>query len=126
LTASERTVVADLVELVLDEDPQLPLEHKLDRLAVYAYELPPRMRLMLTDFRLTGRPYGGFAISGLPLNEAAVGPTPLSYNEVIAGSQPDRAAAVLLLVGSLLGNPFSYLSQQRGRLVLDVYPVRGH
>jgi Fe(II)/alpha-ketoglutarate-dependent arginine beta-hydroxylase len=126
LTAGERTVVGDLVDLVLEEDPERPLEEKLDRLAVYAHELPHRLRSVLTEFRLTGRPYGGLAVSGLPVIESRVPATPLSYTDLPVDREVDRAAAMLLLVGSVLGDPYSYLSQQKGRLVLDVFPVPGH
>jgi Fe(II)/alpha-ketoglutarate-dependent arginine beta-hydroxylase len=126
LDAAERTAVGDLVELVLDEDPERPVEDRLDRVAVYAHELPPRLRTVLTEFRITGRPFGGLGLSGLPINKAAVGPTPRAYSEAVGGRESARAGALLLLIGSLLGDPFSYLSQRNGKLVLDVFPVRGH
>jgi len=126
LDAAERTAVGDLAELVLGEDPGRPVEDRLDRVALYAHELPPRLRAVLTGFRLTGRPFGGLVLSGLPFNEAALGVTPLNYAERSDGREATQATAVLLLIGSLLGDPFSYLSQSKGRLVLDVFPVAGH
>ncbi|SEG84338.1 arginine beta-hydroxylase, Fe(II)/alpha-ketoglutarate-dependent [Actinacidiphila yanglinensis] len=126
LTADEREAIRATTDTVLAEDPGRPLEERLERLALHAHGLPLRLRSVLNSFRLTGRPYGGLVISGLPIDESAVGPTPLSYTDTPDGAEAERAAALLLLTGSLLGNPFSYLTQQRGRLVLDVFPVRGH
>jgi Fe(II)/alpha-ketoglutarate-dependent arginine beta-hydroxylase len=126
LTAGERDVIRALADAVLGEDPGRPLDERLARVAVHAHDLPLRLRRVLTDFRLTGRPYGGLVLSGLPVDESAAGPTPLDYTDTPEGAESDRAAALLLLTGSLLGAPFSYLTQQRGRLVLDVFPVRGH
>lgn len=126
LTTAEREVIRELADTVLGEDPARPLDERLEQVAVHAHDLPLRLRRVLTDFRLTGRPYGGLVLSGLPVDESAAGPTPLDYTDTPEGVEADRAAALLLLTGSLLGAPFSYLTQQRGRLVLDVFPVRGH
>ncbi len=98
----------------------------LGQLALMAHDLPLGLRRALTEFRLTGRPYGGFVISGLPVAESAIGPTPVSYAQTPDTAEARRLDALLLLIGSLLGDPFSFATQQRGRLVLDVFPVPGH
>lgn len=126
LTRDESAVVRQLTDDLLDEDPQRPLDERLDRLSVRAHDMPERVRRHLTEFRLTGRPYGGLVVSGLPVDEDTLGPTPMSYTDEPKSRETDRAAAVLLLAGSLMGDPVSYLTQQRGRLVLDVFPVHGH
>lgn len=46
------------------------------------------------------------------MDEAGVGATPSEYTAVPGGPEVTTATAVLLLIGSLLGDPFSYLSQQ--------------
>lgn len=126
LTRDENAAVRQLTDDLLDEDPERPLDDQLGRLSVRAHEMPVRVRKHLTDFRLTGRPYGGLVLSNLPVDEDTLGPTPMSYTDEPKSRETDRAAAVLLLMGSLMGDPISYLTQQRGRLVLDVFPVRGH
>lgn len=126
LTGPERDRITALVDDVLAEEPGTDLELRLDRLCVRAHDLPERLRSVLTEFRLSGRPYGGFIISGLPIDESSAGPTPLSYTDEPEGHEVDKAGALLLMIGSLLGDPFSYLTQQRGRLVLDLFPVGGH
>ncbi|MEW2399428.1 guanitoxin biosynthesis L-enduracididine beta-hydroxylase GntD [Streptomyces sp. NPDC046862] len=126
LTDAETAAILALVDDVLDEDPDTALELRLERLAVRAHEMPERLRSALTGFRVSGRPYGGVVISGLPIDESAAGPTPTKYTDDPQGREVDKAACLLLMIGSLLGNPFSYLTQQRGRMVLDVFPVSGH
>ncbi|WP_316527976.1 guanitoxin biosynthesis L-enduracididine beta-hydroxylase GntD [Kitasatospora brasiliensis] len=126
LTPEEGARVRELSDALLAEAPGQSLEQRLEALAVRAHELPVRLRSVLTHFRLTGRPYGGLVVAGLPVDQDTLGPTPLSYTEEPRGHETESAAAALLLAGSLLGAPVSYLSQQRGRLVLDVFPVTGH
>jgi len=125
LTPEESQLVRDLTDEILDADPTGSLDMRLEELALRAHELPVHVRAVLTEFRLTGRPLGGVVLSGLPVDTDAVGPTPGAYSDDPRGREVDRAAALLLLIGSLLGDPFSYLTQQRGRLVLDVFPVAG-
>jgi Fe(II)/alpha-ketoglutarate-dependent arginine beta-hydroxylase len=125
LTPAEAELARDLTDAIMDADPSRPLEMRLGELALRAHDLPVRLRAMLTEFRLTGRPLGGVVLSGLPVDSTAIGPTPGAYSDSPTGHEVDRAAALLLLAGSLLGDPFSYLTQQRGRLVLDVFPVAG-
>ncbi|AEW99312.1 guanitoxin biosynthesis L-enduracididine beta-hydroxylase GntD [Streptantibioticus cattleyicolor] len=126
LTAAERTAVLDVADAALAEEPHVPPSRRLPRLAVLAHQLPVRLRTVLTEFRITGRPYGGLVIAGLPVDPEAAGPTPTDYTAEPRGTEVLRAEVVLLLIGSLLGDPFSFATQQRGRLVLDVFPVRGH
>jgi Fe(II)/alpha-ketoglutarate-dependent arginine beta-hydroxylase len=102
------------------------LEQRLNEITVYAHRMPERLRTVLNEFRLTGEPSGGLVLSGLPVTEDALGSTPSSYDDGAGGPEVTTATAVLLLVGSLLGDPFSYFSQQKGKLVLDVFPIAGH
>ncbi|MFY1704912.1 guanitoxin biosynthesis L-enduracididine beta-hydroxylase GntD [Micromonospora sp. WMMA1923] len=126
LSTAEREELTGLVDEALTGPQALPVEHQLGRLAVLAHRLPERVRETLTEFRLTGRPYGGLVLAGLPLDESALGPTPASYSEVTDRPELHRATALLALLASLLGDPFSFLSQQKGQLFLDVFPVTQH
>ncbi|WP_316524263.1 guanitoxin biosynthesis L-enduracididine beta-hydroxylase GntD [Kitasatospora brasiliensis] len=126
LTSEERATLKELADHLLDDPQGTPLDRRFDQLALAAHEMPARVRAQLLDFRLTGRPYGGLVVSNLPIDETAAGPTPTSYTDEPDSREADRAEALLLLLGSFLGDPVSYLTQQRGRMVLDVFPIKGH
>ncbi|MGW2251700.1 guanitoxin biosynthesis L-enduracididine beta-hydroxylase GntD [Kitasatospora sp. NPDC001660] len=126
LTDAESAQLRELADGILDTDTDLPLDQRLHDLALLAHEAPSRVRALLAAFRLTGRPYGGLVVSNLPIDEAAAGPTPTSYTDEPNSREADRASALLLLLGSLLGDPVSYLTQQRGKMVLDLFPIKGH
>jgi L-asparagine oxygenase len=104
----------------------LSAERALRLAALMAHELPRPLRRALADFRLAGRPGAAFVIAGLPVDEQALGPTPTAYTQRPAGPEVRCAQGMLELLGSLLGEPFSFHSQQGGRLVLDLFPVAGH
>jgi Fe(II)/alpha-ketoglutarate-dependent arginine beta-hydroxylase len=126
LTPAERAAIGELADQILDEDPGILPEFKLPRIGVVAHAIPERIRTVLTEFRIDGEPYGGFVISGLPIDDSRAGATPTGYQQEPQGREAQRAEAILILIGSVLGDPFSYLTQQRGRMVLDVFPVPGH
>ncbi|WP_231626743.1 guanitoxin biosynthesis L-enduracididine beta-hydroxylase GntD [Streptomyces apocyni] len=129
LNTAEHTELRSLAETFVKEhgvEHPGTLEELLGELAVFAHRLPERLRAVLTEFRLTGRPHGGLVLANLPVDETAVGATPVGYTAEPEGAEVTNVTAVLLLIGSLLGAPFSYLSQQRGKLVLDVFPIAGH
>ncbi|MER7670441.1 guanitoxin biosynthesis L-enduracididine beta-hydroxylase GntD [Kitasatospora sp. NPDC096128] len=126
LTDAESAQLRELADGILDTDTDLPLDQRLDDLALLAHEAPRRVRATLAAFRITGRPYGGMVLSNMPIDEAAAGPTPTSYTSEPNSREADRASALLLLLGSLLGDPVSYLTQQRGKMVLDLFPIKGH
>ncbi|MFH8579796.1 TauD/TfdA family dioxygenase [Streptomyces zaomyceticus] len=125
LTEDESRALRTLAEDVLAAAPDLPLEQRLEQLAVVAHAVPERVRATLVNFRLTGGS-GGLVLSNLPIDETLAGPTPTAYTDEVTSPEARRAAALLLLLGSLLGDPVSYLSQQRGRMVLDLFPIKGH
>lgn len=126
LTAGEHAAIAELTDVLLDDPFAGDPERRLHELVLAAHSLPVRLRSVLTEFRLTGRPFGGLLISGLPVDDLELPPTPTSYTEVAEGREVTRAGLILLLLGSVLGDPFSFVTQQQGRLILDVFPVRGH
>ncbi|MGW7197583.1 guanitoxin biosynthesis L-enduracididine beta-hydroxylase GntD [Streptomyces chryseus] len=126
LTDNESSQLKGMAEEILDYAPDTPLDRQLERMALLAHEVPASIRANLTRFRLTGRPYGGMIVSNLPIDEAAAGPTPTAYTDEPASREAARAGALLLLLGSLMGDPVSYLTQQRGRMVLDLFPIEGH
>lgn len=126
LTDAERTALRDLAEAALDDNHEQPLDQRLDQLTLLAHEMPVRIRSHLVRFRITGRPYGGLVVANLPVSEALAGPTPADYVHEPVSAEAERATALLLLFGTFLGDPVSFLTQQRGRLVLDLFPIKGH
>lgn len=88
---------------------------------VLARVLPTRIHRFLNRFRREEP--GCVIISGHPVDDAAVGPTPRHWNQ-----QSDRSTTVdqdilLVLYGALLGDVFGWATQQNGRIIHDVLPI---
>ena len=93
---------------------------------LYAQELPRRVRKHVHEFKLCEPSDAHFLISGYPIDQKKIGSTPAHWNK-----QQDRSAALeeealLVLFGSLLGDCIGWSTQQDGRVVHDILPIRGH
>ena len=103
------------------EHPELLLEA-----AVLAHELPRRLRAVLTAFRLTEPDAAHLILSGYPVDDARIGRTPEHWHRPHEARSPALEEGILfLLTASLLGECIGWRTQQSGRIVHDVMPIRG-
>ncbi|MEV7185645.1 guanitoxin biosynthesis L-enduracididine beta-hydroxylase GntD [Kitasatospora sp. NPDC093102] len=102
------------------EDPAL---HRAAQ--VYAHELPRELRTALVDFKLT-EPSGVLVVSGLPVEDAELGPTPPDWRDKAAPDATLRFDIPFLLISCLLGEPIGWATQQDGRIMHDIFPIRAH
>jgi enduracididine beta-hydroxylase len=124
LTTAER----DEVMLAVDElTSRVPItgDDLYVRSALLATALPPRLRDFLTLFRL-GRKSGIALVSANWITEETLPATPVSENAVQVCPETVRQDRLLLLLASALGDVFGWRTQQSGRIINDLYPVRGH
>jgi alpha-ketoglutarate-dependent taurine dioxygenase len=103
------------------EDPEL-----LRQAPVHAQELPRRLRAALVELRLTEPDAAHLIISGFPVDDGEIGPTPAHWNRPGEKRSPALAYEIfLVLASSLLGEPIGWKTQQAGRIVHDVMPIQG-
>jgi Fe(II)/alpha-ketoglutarate-dependent arginine beta-hydroxylase len=103
------------------EEPELLLESTL-----LAHELPRRVRTALNSFRLTEPDSALFIVSGYPVDEGKIGPTPAHWHRPNqARSTALEEEILLVLACSLLGDCIGWQTQQGGRIIHDVMPVQG-
>ncbi|MCB5179035.1 TauD/TfdA family dioxygenase [Streptomyces antimicrobicus] len=95
-------------------------------------ELLARVREVATGFSAALRHHcrpvdtadGLFVLRGLPVDDAAAGPTPTSW--ATAGDSGAVHDIVLLLLATAMGNPLAWEGQQDGRFVHNIVPSPGH
>jgi L-asparagine oxygenase len=102
------------------EDPQL-----IARAPLYSHELPLRLREFLEQYRVE-EPSAVCLISGFPVHNGAIGPTPDHWNQIGQDTPTMRQEIFFLLCGVLLGDVFAWATQQDGRIMHDVLPIRAH
>lgn len=100
-------------------------EDFLDLAASYAQELPRGLRRFLNSLRLA-EPSAACVIAGYPVDDEMIGPTPAHWMD---GPERDRTLEIdifFLLCACLLGDPIAWSTQQDGRVMHDVLPIRTH
>jgi Fe(II)/alpha-ketoglutarate-dependent arginine beta-hydroxylase len=118
----ELTLLLDEIE---DRFDDLESSVTLLRSVVYAHRLPSRLRSVLNEFRHE-QMSGVLCISGYPVDQKRLGPTPPHWRDRPVPSTSRREELLLVLFSSLLGDPFCWATQQDGRLIHDVLPIKGH
>jgi Fe(II)/alpha-ketoglutarate-dependent arginine beta-hydroxylase len=125
LNQEERGQVKALVERLArqhgsSEDPDF-----LDCASLYAHELPWRMRKCLNDFRLKEPTSAICIISGYPIDQEKIGNTPSHWKLPESRATVLEEEIALVLMGSILGDCIGWATQQDGRIVHDILPIKG-
>lgn len=92
---------------------------------VFAEELPRAVRQAVHEFRLA-ETSAVFVLSGLPVAEEALGPTPTQWKDKPAKSPTASYDFAFYLVANLLGDPVGWATQQDGRIMHDIFPMAEH
>lgn len=127
LTDDDRAGVDALITAILAGHARPDDAALLDRLTVYAQELPRGIRLQANHFRLH-EPAGGCVFTGFRVDDEAIGDTPDGWGaaDLDGAGRTAREDLYLLLCAALLGDPVAWATQQDGRLLHDVIPIKGH
>jgi Fe(II)/alpha-ketoglutarate-dependent arginine beta-hydroxylase len=124
IDTAERQAVTQLLDEAEDGLRDLEYNEVLHRATVFAHELPQRIRRTLNAFRLE-QLSGVLCISGYAVDQDRVGPTPAHWRDLTTPSTTRREELLLILLSSLLGDPFGWATQQDGKLIHDVLPIKG-
>jgi Fe(II)/alpha-ketoglutarate-dependent arginine beta-hydroxylase len=95
------------------------------RAPVLARSLPPRLLEFLAEFRLD-EPSALCLVSGLEIDQEHLGSTPTHWRDSQYGSRAFEQEIFFLLCASALGDVFGWATQQDGRIMHDVLPIKGH
>ncbi|HEV7586680.1 MAG TPA: guanitoxin biosynthesis L-enduracididine beta-hydroxylase GntD [Longimicrobium sp.] len=120
--AETRAVLSELAERYDSPESQ----EFLDEADLIAHDVPRRIRKALREFRLF-EPEGALLIvSGWPVDDERIGPTPAHWKEHGPGNDTRQEELLLVLLSALLGDPIAWSTQQDGRVVHDLLPIKGH
>lgn len=97
-----------------------------DAAALYAQELPRRVRKYLTDFKLHEPQSALCIVSDYLIDSQKIGPTPPHWKNKPHRSGCLEEELLLVLLGSLLGDCIGWSTQQDGYVVHDILPIKGH
>jgi Fe(II)/alpha-ketoglutarate-dependent arginine beta-hydroxylase len=122
LEPAEIKAVKSTAQRFLKEFSHLSQEEQIDRLYLFAYTLPERVVATVCDMKYR-ESTDALIIRGIPINDNDIGRTPPSWKEAPLETSEDEA--ILLLMTYLLGDVIAWSSQQWGRIVHNIVPVKG-
>lgn len=126
LERDETVAIETLLGNVLATHPVLDDPSFLTAATVWSHELPQRLRQKINQWRLTEADDGVLLLRGLPIDDCRIGPTPPSLEALPVPSLTRREEAFLMIVAALLGDLIAWATQQSGRIVHDIFPIRSH
>lgn len=124
LSAAETEQIQETVSRFHDSPARPAQTDFYDRHWDAALHLPVGLRTFLEEFRRT-EPAAALVIHGFPVDDAALGPTPAHWEEVRADGPALDQEFFLAMVGTALGDPFTFSTLQLGRVVQNLLPIRG-
>lgn len=120
--------VAEINQLLSDVDKRYGCfeeEQFLHNAFLYAHELPERIRRFVHEFRIHEPDDGVCIIGGFPVDDSQIGLTPSHWVHNEDADRTRHERAMMLIVSALLGDAFGWKTQQQGRLIHDVLPIKG-
>ncbi|WP_431873273.1 arginine beta-hydroxylase, Fe(II)/alpha-ketoglutarate-dependent [Amycolatopsis sacchari] len=125
LTTEDNETLFPLLAELAKTHETIEDEDLIRRAPLLARALPSHLLEFLEDFRLR-EPSALCLVSGLAVDEDELGPTPEHWRDSQYGSPAFRHEIFFLLCASVLGDVFGWATQQDGRFMHDVLPIRGH
>ncbi len=96
----------------------------LGEASLLAHELPLRLRTFLLNFKLAEPDEGFCVISDYPVDHSKIGSTPSHWNTDEGRARTLEEEILFALLASMLGDVFGWATQQNGRVIHEVLPVR--
>lgn len=93
--------------------------------AIFAADLPYRVRSTINEYR-SAEEDSVLVLSGLRVRDSEIGPTPQERRGTPVPSPSLAYDISFYLVSCLLGEPIGWATQQDGRIMHDIYPIRDH
>jgi len=125
VSSNEAAAIQGLLARIVErhsgaEDPSF-----LKQAPLLAHDLPARLRAELYEFKLAEQP-SVLVLTGYPIEQTKIGRTPDHWRNQDGKSPVFAEEALLVLFGSILGHTIGWSTQQDGRIVHDILPIKEH
>src|ERR1043165_3314617 len=106
--AEEASAIKNLLAEVTAQYTSVDCPDFLKDATLIAHQMPKRVCRFLNDFKQLELPSGSCLISGFPVDDQKIGPTPAHWKarpEISPALEPEM---LFVLLGSLLGDPIGW------------------
>lgn len=125
LTTEDNAVLSPMLTELAKAFDTIENVELIQRARVLARSLPTHLLEFLDEFRIR-EPSALCMVSGLAVDEAQLGATPTHWRDSQYNSPALTQEIFFLLCGTALGDVFGWATQQDGRIMHDVLPIKGH
>ena len=126
LSPAESAQVNDLLCTLANRYASPCEEAFLARARSYAVHLPAGILVGLNEFRCRDDHNGTFLLRGFHIDNDLLGETPMNTDRETDEVSAAREGFMLMLMVSLMGEPFGWSTQRNGALINNVLPVKSH
>lgn len=98
----------------------------LNKASLLAGDIPKRIREFLLEYKNDEMGEGLCLIKGFPIDDNKIGQTPSHWDYKGSDSPVLETDFLFVLYSSILGEAFGWSTQQNGKLIHDVLPIKGH
>lgn len=124
ITQDELKQLKTLVNSNLDSFDSFDNLEFLKNLPVAAYQVPPRLVEFLNEFKYNPVEEGYCVISTGMVDDDKIGPTPAHWEFKTNNDTCRDAVMAMSLCSTVLGDIYGWLTQQDGRVVHDILPIK--
>lgn len=126
VTGDELDQLVKLASLSLEKCDSFDNIDFLNNLPLTAYQLPTRLLQFLNDFKYRPVEEGYCIVSTGIVNDSKIGATPQHWELTTNNDTCQDAVMVMCLCATILGDIYGWLTQQDGRVVHDILPIKKH
>jgi enduracididine beta-hydroxylase len=124
LDKQELDQIAGLITEVKRHFNETESQEFLDEIGLYAHQLPYRVRQLVYRFKLGHLNDGMCCLSGFVIDDDKLGPTPKHWRDRSDATCSLEERILHFMCASLLGDVFGWSTQQNGRIIHDVFPIK--
>lgn len=124
LNPDEVQMINEQLENLVKKYQKADDENFIKNASIHAHLLPERVKNFLNEFRLSEN-YGACIVRGYPINNEEIGSTPSHWNYTEKDKNTVKQDILFILYGSMLGDVFGWSTEQNGKLVQDILPIKG-
>lgn len=126
LTPIEADDIETLLAVVMKNYESETCKRFLKDAQYLAHKMPERLCKLMADFKHYEVSKGVCLISGLQIDDQLIGDTPMYAKGQNENNNTRKEHFLSCLLSSLLGDVFGWATQQNGKLVHDVAPIKAH
>ncbi|HEX8115472.1 MAG TPA: guanitoxin biosynthesis L-enduracididine beta-hydroxylase GntD [Kofleriaceae bacterium] len=128
LTLAKREIdqIAGLLAEVKQRFTNTESQEFLDEVGLYAHQLPYRVRQFMHRYKLGHFSEGLCCLSGFVIDDAKLGDTPRHWLDGSDAVSSLEERILHFMCASLLGEVFGWSTQQKGRIIHDVFPIKDY